>query len=127
MTQDVDARLRALEAKVQDLSDREAIRSLRFRYHECINSETLDAIPDLFTEDATLDFDYLGQATGRAQLIQFFARVENLLSFVKQFVHNHAVDLEGDTITVHALTAEAARGVSDGEMDRRVSRLEGRG
>ena len=52
MSQDVEARLQALEAKIQDLSDREAVRSLRFRYHECINEGELEAIPDLFTEDA---------------------------------------------------------------------------
>ena len=73
---DVEARLQALEAKIQDLTDREAVRSLRFRYHECINSETLDVIPDLFTEDAVLDFDYLGKATGRAELTKFFQKVE---------------------------------------------------
>ena len=37
-----------------------------------------------------------------------------------------SVDTEGDTITVHALTDEAAEGVLTGEMDRRVGRLEGR-
>jgi multicomponent Na+:H+ antiporter subunit E len=38
-----------------------------------------------------------------------------------------SVDTRGDTITVHALTDEAADGVLTGEMDRRVSRLEGGG
>ena len=37
------------------------------------------------------------------------------------------VDTEGDHITVHALTPEAAEGVLSGEMDRRVTRVEGRG
>jgi multicomponent Na+:H+ antiporter subunit E len=36
-----------------------------------------------------------------------------------------SIDTEGDTITVHALTAAAAEGVQSGEMDRRVTRLEG--
>ena len=97
MAQDTEGRLQALEAKVQDLWDREAIRSLRFRYHECINSETLEPIPDLFTEDAVLDFGYLGKAQGREELRKFFSRVESLLTFVRQFVHNHAVDVDGDT------------------------------
>lgn len=39
-----------------------------------------------------------------------------------------SVDMEGDTITVHALTREAADAVLSGEMDRKVSRLiEGHG
>ena len=37
-----------------------------------------------------------------------------------------SIDTDGDAITVHALTAAAAAGVLNGEMDRRVSRLEGR-
>ena len=36
------------------------------------------------------------------------------------------VDTEGDHITVHALTRDAAEGVLTGEMDRRVARVEGR-
>ncbi len=36
-----------------------------------------------------------------------------------------SVDVEDDTILVHALTKEAADGVETGEMDRKVTRLEG--
>ncbi len=36
-----------------------------------------------------------------------------------------SVDTRGDEITVHALTAEAAEGLIEGHMDRRVTRLEG--
>jgi multicomponent Na+:H+ antiporter subunit E len=36
-----------------------------------------------------------------------------------------SVNTVGGTITVHALTREAAAGVETGEMDRRVTRLEG--
>ena len=36
-----------------------------------------------------------------------------------------SVDLVGDEITVHALSRKAAAGVQSGEMDRRVTKLEG--
>ena len=36
------------------------------------------------------------------------------------------IDTSGDTITVHALTPEAAADLQTGEMDRRVVRVEGR-
>lgn len=36
-----------------------------------------------------------------------------------------SIETEGEVITVHALTAESAAGVLSGEMDRRVTRLEG--
>ena len=76
MSQDIESRVAALELKIQDLEDRETVRNLRFRYHECINSQELAQIPDLFTDDAVLDFDYLGNARGRAELQKFFAKVE---------------------------------------------------
>lgn len=37
------------------------------------------------------------------------------------------LDIDGDMFEVHALTQEGADGVLSGEMDRRVSALEGRG
>ena len=36
-----------------------------------------------------------------------------------------SIDLEGDQITVHALTKETAASLLEGEMDRRVCRVEG--
>jgi len=38
-----------------------------------------------------------------------------------------SVSVEGDQITVHALTQSAADGLADGEMNRSVTRLEGHG
>lgn len=95
MAQDLEARVQALEAQVQVLNDREAVRALRYRYHECINEGKLAEITDLFTADGDLDFGYLGKAHGKAELTKFFDGVSQILSFVKQFVHNHVVELEG--------------------------------
>jgi hypothetical protein len=36
MAQDLEARVKELETKVQELTDREAIRDLRYRYHEYV-------------------------------------------------------------------------------------------
>ena len=96
MAQDLEARVKALEDAVQNLGDQEAIRALRYRYHECINDGTHADIPDLFTEDGVLDFGYLGKANGRAELTKFFGGVSQLLSFVKQFIHNHVIQVHGD-------------------------------
>ena len=90
MAQDLEARITALEGAVRNLDDQEAIRALRCRYHECINERKFAEILDLFAEDGDLDFGYLGKARGRAELTKFFVElVPGLLSFVKQFVHNH--------------------------------------
>ena len=36
------------------------------------------------------------------------------------------IDVQGSELTVHALTHQAARGLTTGEMDRRVSSVEGK-
>ena len=99
MTDDTLARLAALEADVKRLSDIEAIRQLRHRYHHCINDGLYDEIPLLFTEDGWLDFSYIGKAEGRATLTKFFAATPKVLPFIKQFIHNHIIELDGDRAT----------------------------
>jgi hypothetical protein len=37
MAADMETRFKELEAKVRELTDREAPRDMRHRYHECIN------------------------------------------------------------------------------------------
>jgi ketosteroid isomerase-like protein len=114
MAQDLEARIRALEGAVQSLDDHEAIRTLRCRYHECINERKFSDILDLFTEDGDLDFGYLGKARGRAELTTFFVeKVPGLLSFVKQFVHNHVIHVQGDQGT--GLSYLEAKSVAKGE------------
>jgi hypothetical protein len=113
MAQDLEARIAALEGVVQTLRDQDALRALRYRYHECINEGKYDEIPGLFTEDGALDFGYLGKANGQAELVKFFQGVSKLLSFVKQFIHNHVVHVQGDQGT--GLSYLEARSVSKGE------------
>ena len=66
MAQNLEARVKELEAKVQELNDREAIRDLRYRYHEYVNEGKFADIARLFTEDGVLDFGHLGKAKGKA-------------------------------------------------------------
>ncbi len=54
MPADVEGRIKELEAKVQELTDREAIRDLRYRYHEYVNEGKFAQIPALFTDDGEL-------------------------------------------------------------------------
>jgi SnoaL-like domain len=73
MAINLEDRVKGLEAKVAELYDREALRDLRYRYHECINEARLTEIPDLFTEDGELDFGHLGKAKGPEQIKAFFS------------------------------------------------------
>ncbi|MBI4081856.1 MAG: nuclear transport factor 2 family protein [Candidatus Lambdaproteobacteria bacterium] len=113
MTSDTEARLAAVEAQVQRLSDIEAVRQLRHRYHQCINEGAYDEIPLLFTEDGWLDFSYIGKANGRATLTKFFASMPRVLPFVKQFIHNHIVNIDGNRAS--AVSYMEARTINNGE------------
>jgi hypothetical protein len=101
---DLEARVKELEAKVQAMADREAIRNLRFSYHEYVNEGRFKDIPDLFAEDAELDFAHLGKAKGREAIAKFYGAIVGdrpaqdrpRITFVKQFIHNHMIDLHGD-------------------------------
>ncbi len=112
MAINLEDRVRELEARVAELYDREAIRDLRFRYHECINEAQLAEIPELFTEDGELDFAHLGRAKGREQIKAFFSglgserradgeRTRGLYR-VRQFIHNHVLKVTGDRAAGYA-------------------------
>jgi len=107
MAADLEARLSALEAKVRELADLEEIRDLRFRYHEYVNEAKFSEIASLFTEDGELLFGHLGNAYGRDEINRFFGGLlvkpdargktkEPRLSRVRQFIHNHVVEIHGD-------------------------------
>ena len=102
---DIAAELAELRNRVDALESREQIQILRNRFHDHVNANRWAEIADLFTHDAQLDYSYLGQASGRAEIGGFFgdmpARlpVDGGLPFVRQFVHGHSVTTDGDTGT----------------------------
>jgi hypothetical protein len=107
-----EEKVRELEAKVAVLYDREAIRDLRFRYHECVNEGQMASIPELFTDDGELDFGHLGKAKGREQIKAFFSGLgpdrttpegrRRGLYRVRQFIHNHVLTVDGDRASGYA-------------------------
>jgi hypothetical protein len=105
MTADLEARVKELETKLQEMTDREAIRDLRYRYHEFVNEGRFREIPNLFTEDGELDFAHLGKAKGRTEIMTFFGAIAGdtpsdpnraRITWVKQFIHNHVIQLHGE-------------------------------
>lgn len=100
MAADLEKRVQMLEVRVQELEDREAIQTLRFRYHECVNEKRPDAMGDLFSSAAEIDFAHLGTAQGRDKIVAFFQKgLSELVPFVKQFIHNHIVQVNGSSGT----------------------------
>ncbi|HUA34524.1 MAG TPA: nuclear transport factor 2 family protein [Candidatus Binataceae bacterium] len=110
MASNLEERVKELEAKVAELYDREEIRDLRFRYHECINEAQMAEIPDLFTQDGELEFGHLGKAKGRDQIQKFFSGLGGSrtggqprgLYRVRQFIHNHVLKINGDRASGYA-------------------------
>jgi len=103
----LEIRIKRLEAKVQELNEREAIRDLRYRYHEYVNEGKFTRIAGLFTVNGELAFGLLGHAKGRAQISAFFRGLgpessraaqpsRPRLTRVRQFIHNHMIEIDGD-------------------------------
>lgn len=111
---DLDTRVQALEAKVQELEDRTQIQELRFRYHLAVNEKKPEMIQDLFAENGEIDFAHLGKAIGKTQVNAFYQQaLSDLVPFVKQFIHNHMITLTGDTGT--GLSYLEAKPIFNGE------------
>src|SRR3984957_18561574 len=104
----LEDKVKELEAKVADLYDREALRDLRYRYHECINGAQMAEIPALFAEDGELDFGHLAKAKGRDQIKAFFSGLGRDASApdsrrglyrVRQFIHKQILKVKSDRAT----------------------------
>jgi ketosteroid isomerase-like protein len=108
--EDLRGRIAALEARLAEVEDRAAIRDLRFRYHAAVNERDFDAIGGLFVEDGFADLGASGSARGRDAIVALYRQAVGHVPFLRQFIHNHLVTLEGD----------CARGRSD--LEARLAR-----
>jgi ketosteroid isomerase-like protein len=86
----------ALAARIQKLEDIEAIRNLRMEYHRCVNEGDLSVVDQIYTEDAHVEFEGVGKAKGRKEGGALVAHLASGLSFIKQFITNHIVHVNGD-------------------------------
>jgi hypothetical protein len=111
---DLAMRVEALESEVRTLKDRAEIQELRFRYHVAVNEKRPESIRELFASDGGIDFGDLGRATGHEQIDAFFARtLSDPASFVKQFIHNLLIEVDGDRAT--GMSYLEARTIFQGE------------
>ena len=100
-----------LEQRIQRLEDIEEIRQLRMKYHINTNDGHFDRMWEQFTEDAYVDFGYISRAQGREEIKALFLRIPKNLPLVKQFIHNHLVEVNGDEATgISYLDARYAQG-----------------
>jgi len=89
-----------LQARIQRLEDIEAIRRLRNRYHFCLNEGRYHEVRALCVDDAIIELGYLARYEGIEAIDKGFrAMGERERFFIKQFIHGHDVEVNGDTAT----------------------------
>ena len=82
---------KSLEEKVQELWDREQIRSLTYAYGQCLEQMDAEALAELFTEDGAMDFSSVGWGVkqGRQAIKEFYPNTWR--QRVKPFFTNHYI------------------------------------
>lgn len=114
MDDDLRDRIQVLENRVAELEARSAIQDLRFRYHVAVNEKDLASIEPLFSQDAEVHFEGIGNARGAREIDALYREVVGQSPFLKQFIHNHLITLV-DRDTATGLSYLDARTVRDGE------------
>ena len=73
----------SLDARIRRLEDIEAIRTLRSRYHDYLNSGRFELMSSLYTADARLRIDAVAAADGIAAIHAFFVGIPRGLKLIK--------------------------------------------
>lgn len=84
------------EPTLQRLADLEAIRDLARRYAHCVWQRDAAGASALFTEDGEMDTGDRPPIRGRQALRETYAQMLGPAR-LQPFVHNHVVELAGDT------------------------------
>lgn len=88
-----------LEARIERLEDLEAIRNLVNRYaHLVWQNKPLEAV-DLFTFDGVVDMGPDGGRIEGHENLRVIYKEKVDVMILHPFVHNHLIDLNGDTAT----------------------------
>ena len=86
----------------QELSDRFEIQDLVFRYAELVDSKHIEALRDVFTEDAHIDYSAMGGSVGDLETTLAFlkdALSSEVFPASQHLNANVQVELQGDTAT----------------------------
>lgn len=109
----MDSKLAELDARLRRLEDIEEIHRLRMQYHFLMNEGRAEEMAGLYTEDASIEFEGVVTAQGRAEIGRAIPALSRRMSFVKQFPANHMVEIHGDEAT--GLAYLDARYAMDGQ------------
>ncbi len=85
---------------LQQISDRIEINDLLVRYSHAIDTRDFDALDDVFTADAFIDYSPMGGAKGNlAEIKEFLNSAMQLFSGFQHMIGNSMIELDGDTAT----------------------------
>jgi len=92
--------LSELTARIQWLTDVEAIKQLKHTYcAHCDRNYDPDALASLFVEDAVWDGGKMGELRGRPAIRQYFADASGVVPFAVHIVANPIITVDGDRAT----------------------------
>lgn len=109
----------SLEQRLKRMEDIEAIRTLKSNYHTYVNDTEFEKVGDLFTTDASLNLGYLmphGEPiVGRGPISTAFVEMKTARSQsqLKQFLHNHIVQVQSETVATGTGSLLACYGVAE--------------
>ncbi|CAH0990193.1 hypothetical protein SIN8267_00285 [Sinobacterium norvegicum] len=85
---------------LQEMSDRLELQALVVDYATAIDEQDFDALDEIFTEDASIDYTAMGGIAGNLTEIKQF--LTQAMPFFTAFQHlngNHKLEVTGDTAT----------------------------
>jgi 3-phenylpropionate/cinnamic acid dioxygenase small subunit len=89
---------------LQQLSDRIEIHDLLVRYSHAIDTRNFDALDEVFTPDAVIDYSAMGGAKGTLpEIKQWLAKAMAQFSGFQHMIANSMIELRGDEATGHTM------------------------
>lgn len=84
---------------VSELLAMNRIERLKYEYCRCIDDGDVEAFPDLFTADATVDFATRDPYHGRAEIREFLETHDGEADPMSHLAVNPVIDVDGDEAT----------------------------
>ena len=85
---------------LQEISDRIEIHDLLVRYSHAIDTRNFDALDQVFTPDAFIDYSSMGGAKGSLpEIKEFLRKAMAQFSGFQHMIANSAIELRGDAAT----------------------------
>lgn len=102
----------SLAERVGRLEDLEDIRTLRNMYHYFLNERMISRFSEIYIPEGCLQMDESLKWTGVDNIIAGLSELSRRVKLLKQFIHNHQVNLSGNSATGFAYF-EARYAVAD--------------